>query len=220
VRKGGGTNAWAGAALAIGAGFVSRECFAAWFQAFAQPAAEAKRGISDLLAKASDLEDWDTLLISPFPAARFALAWTSALPGSPKLPAPAFPWAAEESAARAEAQAARARAEAVRKGAKALRDRFCARLSGLGLSVAGLPKEPRAALDALDQNLPWTRKLEAQVEFEAFLLRQAAKAGPAKAPQGKTVSAKTQGAADSAQAGQDREDQRLKDLSGRFRKLR
>jgi HrpA-like RNA helicase len=220
VRKGGGTNAWAGAALAIGAGFVSRECFAAWFQAFAQPAAEAKRGISDLLAKASGLEDWDALLASPFPAARFALAWTAALPGAPRLPDPRFPWAAEESEARAEAQAARARTEAVRKGAKALRDRFCARLSGLGLSVAGLPKDPRAALDALDQNLPWTRKLEAQVELEAYLLRQGAKAAPAKTPQGKTASANAQAPGDSKQAAQDREEQRLKDLSGRFRKLR
>jgi ATP-dependent helicase HrpA len=220
VRKGGGTNAWAGAALAIGAGFVSRECFTAWFQAFAQPSADARRGISDLLAKASDLEDWDSLLVTPFPAARFALAWTPALPGAPKLPDPRFPWAAEESGARAEAAAARVRAEGVRKGAKALRDRFCARLTGIGLSVAGLPKDARTALDALDQNLPWMRKLEAQVEMEAFLARQAAKSGPAKATPGKTPAAKGEGQGGSAQKGQEREEQRLKDLSGRFRKLR
>lgn len=226
VGKSGSSNAWAGAALTLGAGFVSRECFTAWFQAFAQPAAEAriqgKGGVSDLLAKASSLEAWDSLLVSPFPAARFALTWAADLPGLPKLPDARFPWAAEESAARAEAEADRARAEAIRKGAKSLRDRFCARLSAAGMSVAGLPKDPRSALDALDQNLPWTRKLEAQVEFESFLLRQAVKAGPAKAPQAKPVSPKGPGtgAGESAQPGRNQEDQRLKDLSGRFRKLR
>jgi hypothetical protein len=145
-------------------------------------------------------------LASPFAAARFAWAWAGALPGSP-APGGAFPWAASGTEARAAAEAARERADAVRKGAKALRDRVCARLAALGQSVGGLPQEPRAALDALDQNLPWPRKLEAQADLEALLLRLGAKAVPAKTAGG------------SAPAGPAGPDPRLKDLSGRFRKL-
>ncbi|MBW8889150.1 MAG: ATP-dependent RNA helicase HrpA [Fibrobacteres bacterium] len=215
VHKGGGSNGWAGAALVLGAGFVSRECFTAWFRVFTQPSAEAKQAVADLLARASALPDWDALLVSPFAAARFAEAWASALPGADPISARDRPPASAGAVALAEAEAARDRAEAVRKGAKALRDRICARLAGLGQSVAGLPKEPRAALDALDQNLPWPRKLEAQMELEAMLLRQNAKAGPAKAAAGGTGASGPEAAAQ----GLARPDQILKNLSGRFKKL-
>lgn len=215
VHKGGGTNGWAGAALVLGAGFVSRECFTAWFRAFAQPPVEAKQAIADLLARASALPDWESLLVSPFAAARFAEAWASALPGADPRSAKDWPPDSAGAEARAEAESARDRAEAVRKGAKALRDRVCARLACLGQSVAGLPKEPRAALDALDQNLPWPRKLEAQMELEAMLLRQYAKAAPAKAVGGGTGSA----GPESAAQGLARPDQILKHLTGRFKKL-
>jgi HrpA-like RNA helicase len=205
VQKGGGTNAWACAALTLGAGFVSRETFSAWFKCFAQPPVEAKGSISALLAKASALPEWEALLVSPFHAARFAAAWTASLPGAPRQEPEGIPSEAE---AREGAAAALARAEAVRKGAKAARDRVCARLAGLGQAVGGLPKEPRAALDALDQNLPWQRKLEAELELERTLARLAAKAGPARA-----------GEAKAAPADEARKQQRLQDLSGRFKKL-
>ncbi len=233
VHKGGGTNGWAGAALVLGAGFVSREGFLAWFRAFAQPAPDARAALGDLLARCSALPDWENLLVSPFAAARFADAWTSALPGAPSLPAGGSGSAAgtragasaktadtvavpADAKARAVVEAARDRAEAVRKGAKALRDRICARLAASGQTVGGLPKEPRAALDALDQNLPWPRKLEAELELEAVLLRQSARSSPSKTA---SVGGAGEGNAESAPAGPARQDQNLKNLSGRFRKL-
>jgi hypothetical protein len=63
-------------------------------------------------------------------------------------------------------------------------------------------------LDALDQNLPWPRKLEAQAELEVLLLRLSGKLAPAKA-----------GAAESAPATPGLDDLRRKDLFGRFKKL-
>ena len=209
VHKGGGAQAWAGAALVLGAGFVSRKCFLAWFRAFSQPAVDSRQALADLLARASALPDWEAVLASPFHAARFAHAWAMALPGSPRPTGGDFPCAASAAEAQAAAEAARARAEAVRKGAKALRDRVCARLAAMGSGAGGLPKEPRASLDALDQNVGWARKLEAQVDLESVLLRQAAKATLPSAA----------GQAGSAQADPSRRQQSLNDLSGRFKKL-
>jgi hypothetical protein len=205
VRTGGGTNAWAGAALVLGAGFVSRECFSAWFRCFAQPPVEARAAFSELLAEASAFPDWEARLASPFIAARLASAWLARVPGCPASASAESP-AGED--IRREAEEAGSRTEAVRKGAKAWRDGVCARLSALGRSVGGLPKEERAALDAQDQNLPWQRKLAARIILEAALARMGAKAPPAKAAEPKAVEAE-----------QARRERDLKDLARQFRKL-
>ncbi len=218
----GGSSAWAGVALVLGSGFAGREIFTAWFRGFAQPALEAKGEVTALLARAAGLPDWEELFRSPAFAARLALAWARDIPGGQgnlKVTMPVGlvspnPVNSAVSAASAEnvladATEARARREGIRKGAKALRDSLCGRLNGLGQSVAGLPKEARGHLDALDQNMPWQRKLEAGLELEIFLSRTAAKAGP----QRKASEAKA------APEEKQRKDQQIKDLSGRFKKL-
>ncbi|HKP94532.1 MAG TPA: ATP-dependent RNA helicase HrpA [Fibrobacteria bacterium] len=225
AARGGESTAWAGVALTLGAGLVSREAFAAWFRFFAQPPLDAKAEIAELFRKAAALPEWEELLLSPYHAAWASRAWEGflsgtagrdhAVPGEAAPGAEGFPWRGGEAGLVADWKAARETAERIRKGAKALRDRLCARIAGFGRSVAGLPKENRAALDALDKPLPWTLKVEAELEMELYLNRVAAKTGGA-------AEAKAGGAGAASGAGADereRKERQIKDLSGRFGKL-
>jgi HrpA-like RNA helicase len=215
------STAWAGVALALGAALDSREGFAAWFRFFAQPPLEARSGIAEFFRKATALPDWEDLLLSPYYAAWISRIWQAAVTGvAPvgSVPAAAMAASAPEAGFRfrggeaeliADWKASREAAERIRKGAKALRDRFCARIAASGQSVAGLPKDQRAALDALDRALPWAAKAEAELGLEMHLNRQAARTGNVTAT----------GDAKAGAAGKERQERQLKDLSGRFKKL-
>jgi HrpA-like RNA helicase len=215
------STAWAGVALTLGAALDSREAFAAWFRFFAQPPLEARSGIAEFFRKATALPDWEDLLLSPYYAAWIARLWQASVTGvaAPSTTAPASAGAAASEAGfrfrggeaelTADWKASREATEHIRKGAKALRDRFCARIAALGQSVAGLPKEQRGALDALDKALPWTGKAEAELGLEMHLNRLAAKAGNVQGT----------GDAKAEAAGKERQDRQIKDLSGRFKKL-
>jgi hypothetical protein len=220
--------------LCLGAATISRAAFAEWFRFLAQPPLDSKSAIADLIAKVSSYPEWEEMLLSPYHAAWASRVLEDRLPvdlhkdsGGAGLSAKSAPAARTAQTANAldapfpggEAdllsawKESRASAERIRKGAKALRDRFCARLTGFGQSVAGLPKDMRAALDALDKPLPWTAKAEAELELELYLNRMTGKAGAAAA----AVEAKAKAKADPVD--QQREVKRIQDLSGRFKKL-
>ncbi|MDQ3003700.1 MAG: hypothetical protein M3Y08_20880, partial [Fibrobacterota bacterium] len=220
VTRGGESNAWAGFALCLGAALVSRRTFSTWFRFFAQPPLDSKTALSDLLAKASALPDWEALLLSPRFSAWVARNWEGKLPkesktgeelksgGSEDAYQPVT-WPGGEAELIGEWNATRDAAERIRKGAKALRDHFCARINGLGQSVAGLPKDIRAALDTLDRNVPWIAKAEAELELELYVNRVAGKSGAVgTVPEAKPDPEKIE-----------RQGRQLKDLGGRFKKL-
>lgn len=213
AARGGDSTAWAGVALTLGAGLVSRDHFAAWFRFFAQPPLEAKAGIAELFRKTASLPDWESLLLSPYHAAWAAHVWTDSVSEKAKLqdPEAGFPWPGGEKELIEDWKASRETTERIRKGAKALRDRLCARIAGFGQSVAGLPKENRAALDALDKPVHWTAKAEAELQMELYLNRVAGKTGGA--------GSGAPGEAKADPANQDRQERQFKDLSGRFKKL-
>ena len=210
AARSGESPAWAGVALTLGAALISRELFVRWFRFFAQPPLEAKADIAALIQKASGLPDWEDLLLSPYHAARAAHVWTDSVLHGAKRPEPEMdpPWKDGEAALIAEWKTAREAVDHIRKGSKALRDRFCARITTFGQSVAGLPKENRAALDALDKPMPWAAKAEAELEMELYLNRIAAKSGGGAAA-----------AAKKDPVDQERKERQIKDLGGRFKKL-
>jgi HrpA-like RNA helicase len=234
VTRGGESPAWSLAALCLGAATLSRAAFAEWFRFLAQPPLDSKSAIADLIAKVSAYPEWEEMLLSPYHAAWASRVLEDRLPvdlhkgsgGAGFSPDPAKTGKAVRAAQSENVPAAlfpggeaellsawkdsRASADRIRRGAKALRDRFCARLTGFGQSVAGLPKDMRAALDALDKPLPWTAKAEAELELELYLNKMTGKAGAA-------VEAKAKAKADPAD--QQREVKRIQDLSGRFKKL-
>jgi len=228
LTRAGESGTWALAALCFGSALVSRKGFCAWFRFLAQPPIEAKSAIGELVRKAASLPDWEELLTSPYYAACASLALADGLPAEFRSEAKAaaeqvsalssldmegssFPWRGDVEELAMTWRIARERPERIRKGAKALRDRFCARLTAMGQSVAGLPKDMRSALDALDRQVPWTHKAEAELELELYLNRAAGRSGGAAAaapPESKpgTVAA-------------ERKDRLIQDLSGRFKKL-
>ncbi|MEO6096670.1 MAG: ATP-dependent RNA helicase HrpA [Fibrobacteria bacterium] len=215
VTHGGQSPAWSLAALCLGAATLSRAGFAEWFRFLAQPPLDSKSGIADLIAKISSFPEWEEMLLSPFHAAWASRVLEAGLTGKAIRPLPSEdPSAGLFPGGEAELLSAwkesRASAERIRKGAKALRDRFCARLTGFGQAVAGLPKDIRAALDRLDKPLPWTAKAEAELELELYLNKMTSKTGAA-------VEAKAKAKADPVD--QQREVKRIQDLSGRFKKL-
>ncbi|MEO7423649.1 MAG: DUF3418 domain-containing protein, partial [Fibrobacteria bacterium] len=208
--RGGDSTAWTGVALTLGAGLVSRGHFSAWFRFLAQPPLEAKTEIAALFRTATTLPDWEAFFLSPYHMALAARAWAKTVSQGAPLPDPedGFLWPSEEAEWLLAWTLARENTERIRKGAKALRDRFCARLAGLGQSVAGLPKPSRAALDALDRAVPWQAKAEAELEMDLYLNRLAGKSGVAGAAPAK---------ADAVV--QEKKEKQIKDLSGRFKKL-
>jgi HrpA-like RNA helicase len=239
VTRGGESPAWAGTALCLGAASVSLPAFTAWFRFLAQPPLDSKAAIAELIAKATSFPEWEDMLLSPYHAAWASHALENLLPREfrpapqPASSAGAFKPMASlsqedlrsvpvdipswelggEADLIAAWKDARAAAERIRKGAKALRDRFCARLTGFGQSVAGLPKDIRASLDALDKPLPWTAKVEAELDLELYLNRTAAKAAKAIGVSAGAAEAK----ADPIE--KERKEKRIQDLSGRFKKL-
>jgi HrpA-like RNA helicase len=216
VTRGGESPAWSLAALCLGAATISRAAFAEWFRFLAQPPLDSKSAIGDLIAKVSSYPEWEEMLLSPYHAAWASRVLEDSLPvdlrkdSVPSANASFDPFPGGEAELLSAWKESRASAERIRKGAKALRDRFCARLTGFGQSVAGLPKDMRAALDALDKPLPWTAKAEAELELELYLNKMTGKAGAA-------VEAKAKAKADPVD--QQREVKRIQDLSGRFKKL-
>ncbi len=221
VTRGGESPAWAGVALCLGAASVSRIAFSVWFRFLAQPPLDAKAAIADLIAKASSFPEWEDMLLSPYHAAWASHVLDRMLPVDlhkdfASAPARNSQHASNPDGWGSEAdllsswKESRESTERIRKGAKALRDRFCARLTSLGQSVAGLPKDMRAALDALDKPLPWTAKAEAELELELYLNKAAGKAGA-------TAAAVAEAKANPAD--KERKEKSLLDLGGRFKKL-
>ena len=246
VTRGGESPAWAGTALCLGAASVSLPAFTAWFRFLAQPPLDSKAAIADLIAKATSFPDWEDMLLSPYHAAWASHALENraaqGIPaGARRRPAtvPAFkPMSAFSQLSQEDLRSvpvdipswelggepdllaawkdSRAAAERIRKGAKALRDRFCARLTAFGQSVAGLPKDIRASLDALDKPLPWTAKAEAELDLELYLNRAAAKAAKVG---GAAAAAASAGENKADPVEKERKEKRFQDLSGRFKKL-
>ncbi|MDB5106848.1 MAG: ATP-dependent helicase HrpA [Fibrobacteres bacterium] len=215
AARGGESSAWAGAALCLGAALVSRQSFQAWFRFFAQPPIDSKAAIPDLLGKVVSFPEWEEMLLSPYHAAWASHVLFGRLPADLRpgaAPKDAWIWQGGEAEMVSAWKESRAAGERIRKGAKALRDRFCARFTGYGQAVTGLPAEIRASLDALDKPLPWAAKAEAELQLELHLNRMSGKSGKAGA-----VGSAPEAKADPVNL--ERKEKQIKDLSGRFKKL-